>query len=75
MSVSIDEFSALESVPVPRPPADTVAGPPPDWRAAVTGYRPPAGPDDYWPHHHLGDDDAPSPGATAHPRSPSSTTR
>lgn len=60
--MSIDDFSVLESVPGLRPAADTVSGPPEDWRAAVTGWRPPAGPDGYWPHHDVDDLDRPAPG-------------
>lgn len=60
--MSINEFSVLEPVSGPPPAADTVSGPPEDWRAAVTGYRPPAGPDGYWPHHHPGDRDDPDHG-------------
>jgi hypothetical protein len=62
--VSINEF-VLEPVPCPRPAADTVTGPPGDWRAAVTGYRPPAGPDGYRPHHHRSDRDEPVPAEPA----------
>jgi hypothetical protein len=61
--VSINEF-VLEPVTGPRP-ADRVTGPPEDWRAAVTGDRPPAGPDGYWPHHHLWDRDEPVPAEPA----------
>lgn len=43
----------LNAFPLPSdyslPAADTVSGPPEDWRVAVTGSRPPAGPDGYWP--------------------------
>lgn len=43
----------LNAFPLPSdyglPAADTVPGPPEDWRVAVTGSRPPAGPDGYWP--------------------------
>jgi hypothetical protein len=62
--VSIDEFSVLEPMTGLRPAADTVTGPPEDWRAAVTGYRPPAGPDGYWPPPRLGDRDEPELGGT-----------
>jgi hypothetical protein len=58
--VSSNDF-VLEPVTCPRPAADTVTGPPEDWLAAVTGNRPPAGPDGYWPHHHLSDPDEPVP--------------